>query len=57
MLRRLTLISLNNGGFQMNKEKYERTELDVFEFQTEDVIMTSGIEYEDDETQLIRQTK
>ena len=41
----------------MNKEKYERTELDVFEFQTEDVIMTSGIEYEDDETQLIRQTK
>lgn len=33
----------------MNKEKYERTELDVIEFQTEDVIMTSGLdEYEDD---------
>ena len=56
MLRRLTLISLNNGGFRMNKEKYERTELDVFEFQTEDVIMTSGIEYEDDEIPLM-QTK
>lgn len=40
----------------MNKEKYERTELDVFEFQTEDVIMTSGIEYEDDEIPLM-QTK
>lgn len=33
----------------MNKEKYERTELKVVEFQTEDVIMTSGLdEYEDD---------
>ena len=26
----------------MMKEKYERTEIDIFEFQTEDVIMTSG---------------
>lgn len=33
----------------MKKEKYERTEMEVIEFQTEDVIMTSGIEYEDDE--------
>ena len=33
----------------MNKEKYERTEMEVVEFQTEDVIMTSGPdEYEDD---------
>lgn len=32
----------------MNKEKYERTQLDIIEFQTEDVIMTSGEEYEDD---------
>ena len=31
------------------KEKYERTELEIIKFQTEDVIMTSGIEYEDDE--------
>lgn len=33
----------------MKKEKYERTEMEVIEFQTEDVIMTSGFEYEDDE--------
>lgn len=26
----------------MSKEKYERTELDIIKFQTEDVIMTSG---------------
>ena len=33
----------------MLKEKYERTEMEVIEFQTEDVIMTSGLdEYEDD---------
>lgn len=37
----------------MKKEKYERTELEVIEFQTEDVIMTSGIELEDDELPLI----
>ena len=36
----------------MKKEKYERTELEVVEFETEDVIMTSGIEYEDDELPL-----
>lgn len=33
----------------MNKEKYERVELEITEFQTQDVIMTSGLdEYEDD---------
>ena len=26
----------------MKKERYERTELEIFEFQTEDIIMTSG---------------
>lgn len=31
------------------KEKYERTELEIIRFQTEDAICTSGIEYEDDE--------
>ena len=36
----------------MKKEKYERTELEVIKFQTEDVIMTSGPEYEDDELPL-----
>lgn len=29
------------------KEKYERTEIDIFEFQTEDVIMTSGLDDDD----------
>ena len=33
----------------MKKEKYERTELEVIAFETEDVIMTSNIDYEDDE--------
>lgn len=33
----------------MEKEKYERTEIDIFKFQTENFIMTSGIDYEDDE--------
>lgn len=36
----------------MKKEKYERTELEVVEFETEDVIMTSSIDYEDDELPL-----
>lgn len=36
----------------MKKETYERTELELIRFQTEDVIMTSGIEYEEDETPL-----
>lgn len=38
----------------MKKEKYERTELEVIEFHTEDVIMTSGIEYEDDELPIVK---
>lgn len=42
------------GGMKMDKEKYERTELEIFKFQTEDVITTSGIQYEDDETELIK---
>lgn len=37
----------------MEKEKYELAELDIIEFQTEDVIMTSGIEYEEDELPFI----
>ncbi len=32
----------------MEKEKYERTELEVIKFQTEDVI-TSSLRYEEDE--------
>lgn len=35
----------------MDKELYERTELDIIKFQTDDVITTSGnIPSEDDET-------
>ena len=35
----------------MVKEKYERTELEIIQFLTEDVIMTSGeIDLEEDET-------
>lgn len=37
----------------MEKEKYERTELEIIEFQTEDVIMTSGLEQEEDELPFI----
>lgn len=36
----------------MKKEKYERTELEVIQFQAEDVIMTSVFEYESDELPL-----
>ncbi len=33
----------------MNKETYERTELEMIRFQTEDIITTSDLdEYEDD---------
>ena len=35
----------------MNKEIYDRTELEIIRFQTADVITTSG---EDDETELIK---
>ena len=37
----------------MNKESYERTELEIIKFQTEDVICTSPLT-EDDETELIK---
>ena len=33
----------------MKKEKYERTELEIIKFRTEDVITTSSIDYEEDE--------
>ena len=33
------------------KESYERTELEIFEFQTEDVIMTSGEPIDPEEPQ------
>ncbi len=35
-------ISGIKGGFAVNKEKYECTELDIIHFQTQDVITTSG---------------
>ena len=38
----------------MKEEKYERTELEIIKFQTEDVITTSSIDYEDDETSRIK---
>ena len=38
----------------MDREKYERTELEIIKFQTEDVITTSSIDYEDDETSSIK---
>ena len=37
----------------MNKEFYERTELDIIKFQTQDVIATSNFTYEDDKTPLV----
>ena len=39
----------------MNMEKYERTDLEIIKFQTEDVIATSNnIPYEEDETSRIK---
>ena len=38
----------------MDREKYERTELEIIKFHTEDVITTSSIDYEDDETLRIK---
>ena len=32
----------------MNKEKYERTEMEVIKFQAEDVILTSGVNPDDE---------
>ena len=41
--------STNRGGFEMYKERYEHTEMEIISFQTQDVIITSGLdEYEDD---------
>lgn len=37
----------------MEKEKYERTELEIFKFQTEDVITASGFE-EDEFSEIIK---
>lgn len=37
----------------MQKEIYEITELEIIKFYTEDVITTSGIKYEDDETSFV----
>ena len=38
----------------MKKEKYVRTELEIIKFQTADVILNSGLEYEDDEVPLVQ---
>ena len=38
----------------MDKEKYERTELEIIQFQTADVITTSEPLKEYDETELIK---
>lgn len=39
----------------MDREKYERTELEIIKFQTDDIITTSGnIPYEHDETSRIK---
>ena len=36
------------------KELYERTELEILKFQTDDVITTSNIPYEDDENEIMK---
>lgn len=36
------------------KESYERTELEIIKFSTEDIIATSGIEYEEDEISRVK---
>ena len=38
----------------MDREKYEPAELEIIKFQTEDIITTSSIDYEDDETPRIK---
>lgn len=38
----------------MNKEKYERTEFEVTRFETEDVIMTSGVDYDEYEDDILK---
>ena len=39
----------------MNKEKYERTELKVIRFKTEDIITTSGVKYDEYEDDILKQ--
>lgn len=38
----------------MKKEKYEHAMLKIIRFQIEDVIMTSGFDYDEDELPLIQ---
>lgn len=38
----------------MDRESYERTELEIFRFQTEDVITTSGGFEEDEISEIIK---
>lgn len=38
----------------MERKPYERIELEILEFETDDVITTSDIDYEEDETSRIR---
>ena len=43
----------NRKVLEMKRKRYERTELEIIKFLTEDAILTSGFEYEEDETPLI----
>ena len=47
-IRLLTSTSVTKGGYAMKREKYERAEIDVIEFLTADVIMTSGDPLDED---------
>ena len=38
----------------MERKPYERIELEILEFETDDVITTSNIDYEEDETSRVR---
>ena len=38
----------------MERKPYERIELEILEFETDDVITTSDIDYEEDETSRVR---
>ena len=52
-LRPQRTILRHNGGNEMKTEKYERTELEIIKFQTEDVISTSaGHDYKPEENEL-----
>ena len=41
----------------MNKEMYERTEMEVIRFETDDVIMTSGVDYDEYEDDILKQNR